>query len=35
MLEAHKALCKADRKNNSRFKKVLDSITQRKKRVAN
>jgi hypothetical protein len=35
MLEAHKALCKADRKNKSRFKKVLDSLTQRKKRVAN
>ena len=35
MLEAHKALCMADRRNESRFKKVLDSLRQEKKRAAN
>ena len=35
MLEAHKALCRVDRRNESRFKKVLDSLRQEKKRAAN
>jgi hypothetical protein len=35
MLEAHEALCKAARKNIPRFKNVLDSLRQEKKRAEN